>query len=88
MTSKLSALFYFARPYHSWERGSNENLNGILRQYIPKDKEFKYITGERLKEITYEINIRPRKRLGFMSPKEAIAFKNMKQFKKYMEKFK
>ena len=41
-----------------------------------------------MKEITYEINIRPRKRLGFMSPKEAIAFKNMKQFKKYMEKFK
>ena len=88
IAKELGIKFYFARPYHSWERGSNENLNGILRQYIPKDKEFKYITGERLKEITYEINIRPRKRLGFMSPKEAIAFKNMKQFKKYMEKFK
>ena len=88
IAKELEINFYFARPYHSWERGANENLNGIVRQYIPKNRVFKYMTAKKLEEITLNINERPRKRLGFLSPKEAKSFRNIKQFKKYIKRFK
>jgi IS30 family transposase len=61
---------YFAYPYHSWERGTNENTNGLLRQYFPKKYDFNLITEEELKHIVKKLNDRPRKRLSFKTPKQ------------------
>ena len=82
IAKELGIDFYFAKPHHPWERGANENLNGLIRQYIPKGISFEYITHQYIEEITLEINQRPRKRLGFLSPKEAQAFRKIKQLKK------
>jgi IS30 family transposase len=60
--------FYFADPYSPWQRGSNENLNGLIRQYIPKSSCFSEITEERIKEIQTKINNRPRKRFNYENP--------------------
>lgn len=60
--------FYFAKPYASWQRGSNENLNGLIRQYIPKKTDFDTITDEYIQKITHDLNHRPRKRYNFESP--------------------
>lgn len=62
---------YFATPYHSWERGSNENLNGLIRQYIPKGENMDWVNQARCDAIARELNDRPRKRLGYLTPKEA-----------------
>ena len=56
----LDAEFYFAHPYHSWERGANENTNGLIRQYIPKGTDFSELTDEMLAEIEWKLNHRPR----------------------------
>jgi transposase, IS30 family len=80
IADKLAVDFYFARPYHSWERGSNENLNRLVRQYIPKGTDFNLITDEYIKFVEQRINDRPRKRFGFLSPnqvlKQKVAFIN------------
>lgn len=60
--------FYFANPYSPWERGSNENLNGLVRQYIPKRMDFTELTDERILEIQNKINNRLRKRYSYESP--------------------
>src|SRR3989344_2280815 len=60
---------YFAYPYHFWERGSNENTNGLLRQYFPRSLDFNLITPEELAAVVRRRNDRPRKRLGFKSPR-------------------
>jgi len=60
--------FYFANPYSPWERGSNENLNGLVRQYLPKKSDFNNYTEEQIKEIETKINNRPRKRFGYETP--------------------
>ncbi len=60
--------YYFARPYHSWERGSNENLNGLVRQYFSKGSSFSSITEQRIKEIVLKLNSRPRKRFNYQNP--------------------
>ena len=60
--------FYFAKPYASWQRGSNENLNGLIRQYIPKKTNFDTITVDYIQKITDDLNHRPRKRYRFESP--------------------
>jgi transposase, IS30 family len=65
---KLEIDFYFAKPYHSWERGSNENLNGLIRQYIPKKTDFNLISHQYVKYIEEKLNNRPRKRFGFNTP--------------------
>lgn len=65
--------FYFATPYHSWERGTNENTNGLIRQYIPKRSSMQYVTQARCSDIALRLNNRPRKRLGFLSPIEVFA---------------
>jgi IS30 family transposase len=63
---------YFANPYHSWERGTNENTNGLIRQYLPKRVSMKGVTQHRCKAIALALNIRPRKRHGFKSPAEKL----------------
>lgn len=60
--------YYFAHPYHSWERGSNENLNGLVRQYFPKGSDFANITNERILQVQNKINNRPRKRFDYETP--------------------
>jgi len=63
---------YFAYPYHAWERGTNENTNGLLRQYFPKSYDFNLITPEELEHVVRKLNNRERKRLGFLSPKRVF----------------
>ena len=62
--------FYFAAPYHSWERGTSENTNGLIRQYLPKRQSMAHITQRHCSRIAQKLNNRPRKRLGFLTPKE------------------
>ena len=61
---------YFAQPYHSWERGINENTNGLLRFCFPKSMSFAHLTQERLDEAVKLLNTRPRKRLGYKTPEQ------------------
>jgi IS30 family transposase len=68
----LGSTGYFARPFASWERGSNENFNGLLRQYVPKKRQMASITDEEIKMIENRLNNRPRKRLGFRTPAEVF----------------
>jgi len=63
---------YFAHPYHSWERGTNENTNGLLRFYFPKSMSFAHLTQEQLDQAVLEINTRPRKRLGYRTPAQVF----------------
>lgn len=69
---KLSSTGYFARPYCSWQRGSNENFNGLLRQYVPKKRSMSTVTDEEITMIQNRLNYRPRKRLGFKTPHEVF----------------
>jgi len=68
----LKAKFFFARPYASWERGTNENTNGLLRQYFPKERDFSTITQKEIDFAVLELNHRPRKTLGFKTPHEVF----------------
>lgn len=72
ITEHTGGDVYFARPYHSWERGLNENTNGLIRQYIPKGANFDDYSDEELNMIQLELNSRPRKRLGFSTPIENL----------------
>jgi transposase, IS30 family len=73
VTAKLGMKCYFARPYASWQRGTNENMNGLVRWYLPKGTDFSKIDKEHLKLIEYLINSRPRKCLGYKTPLEVAA---------------
>ena len=64
--------FYFANPHHSWERGSNENVNGLIRQYLPKGKSMKQLTQQQCDAIAEKLNTRPRKRLNYKTPEECF----------------
>ena len=64
------ARFYFATPHHAWERGTNENTNGLIRQYLPKRQSMASITQYDCNDIARKLNRRPRKRLGFRTPEE------------------
>lgn len=68
ISEALEIDFYFANPYSPWERGANENLNGLIRQYIPKSTSFEEISAERIIEIQEKLNNRPRKRFNFETP--------------------
>ena len=68
----LKSTAYFADPFASWQRGSNENFNGLLRQYIPKKRPLSTVTADELKMIQDRINHRPHKRLGFKTPYEVF----------------
>ena len=61
---------YFAHPYHSWERGRSENINGLIRRFLPKGTDFKDLTKSDILMIEDMLNNRPRKRLGWLTPNE------------------
>jgi IS30 family transposase len=69
---RTKVAFYFARPYHSWERGSNENANGLIRQYLPKGQSMAGLSQHQCNAIARKLNTRPRKRLGFRTPLECF----------------
>jgi IS30 family transposase len=71
----LDIDYYFAKPYHSWERGANENLNGLIRQYFPKKYNFEDIDEQQIKTVVNTLNNRPRKRFGYKTPNEIFAEK-------------
>lgn len=64
---------FFATPYHSWERGTNENTNGLIRQYLPKRTSMKHLTQAQCNAIASSLNNRPRKRHGFRTPLEILS---------------
>jgi IS30 family transposase len=72
ISESLNIDFYFANPYHSWERGANENLNGLIRQYFPKKTDFSTITDAEIQRVEDKLNNRPRKRLNFETPLESM----------------
>lgn len=72
IAKSLGMNVYFAHTYHSWERGTNENTNGLIRHYFPKGTDFATIPDERIKEVEKKLNTRPRKRLGYKTPQEVF----------------
>ena len=72
IAEKLAAAFYFAHPYSSWERGLNENTNGLIRQYFPKHCDFTTITDEEVRQVQQRLNSRPRKTLGYQTPHQVF----------------
>jgi IS30 family transposase len=72
LNQALGCGSFFARPYHSWERGSNENMNGLLRQYFPKHERGQQINSDKVRFVQDELNRRPRKTLGWKNPMESF----------------
>lgn len=72
IAKRLDVDFYFARPYCSNDRASNENMNGLIRQYVPKGTSMKRLTDEEVRQIEMKLNTRPRKRLDFKTPEEYL----------------
>lgn len=72
IAAQLQARIYFAHPYASWERGLNENTNGLVRQYFPKKYDFTRITNAQLQRVAERLNNRPRKTLGYRTPNEVF----------------
>lgn len=70
--NELGLLCFYAHAYSSWERGCNENLNGLIRRYLPKKTDFNTISDDDIKKIEYLLNSRPRKRLGWKTPYEVF----------------
>jgi len=77
---KLETKIYFADPYSPWQRGLNENTNGLLRQYYPKKCDFLSVTAKQFKDVIASLNNRPRKRLGFRSPCECFPCRRVLHF--------
>jgi len=69
-TQELDIDFFFTHPYSSWEKGTNENTNGLLRQYFPKGTDFNIISDDTISTVENELNNRPRKCLNYKSPIE------------------
>ena len=67
---RTATRFYFATPHHAWERGTNENTNGLIRQYLPKGQSMARLTQHDCNAIARQLNRRPRKRLGYRTPEE------------------
>ena len=76
ISNKLGVKVYFAHPYCSWERGLNENTNGLIRQYFPKKTSFVNITDDDIELVVRKLNSRPRKTLGFATPEEIFYARN------------
>lgn len=74
ISQAIDSKVYFSKPHSPWQRGCNENFNGLLRQYLPKKMSFASVTQQQLNEIMNEINNRPRKRLEYASPAELFQF--------------
>ncbi len=75
LSEQLGAPVYFADPYCSWQRGTNENTNGLIRQYLPKGLDFRTVTAERVALVENLLNNRPRKTLNYRTPYEVMAKK-------------
>jgi len=75
LTRRSGLQVYFADPYASWQRGTNENTNGLLRQYFPKGTDFTRISHRQVARVEQLLNERPRKRLGYRTPTEVLAVK-------------
>ncbi|MBC8481341.1 MAG: IS30 family transposase [Planctomycetes bacterium] len=68
----LRIKVYFADPYSAWQRGLNENTNGLIRQYVPKGSDVRILTDEQIQHLMLRLNNRPRKSLGFLTPNEVF----------------
>ncbi len=79
ISGDLNIDFYFAIPYHSWERGANENTNGLIRQYFPKGSSFENVTNQQVKYVQHKLNNRPRKKLNYLTPNEYLSINLQKQ---------
>ena len=79
IAEKLEAAFYFANPYHSWERGLNEHTNGLIRQYLPKERAFTSLSHKEVAMVQNRLNHRPRKVLGYRTPYEVFFAKMVKE---------
>ena len=77
IAKEMGIDFFFARPYHSWERGANENYNRLIRQYFPKGTNFEKIAFGDVRKVQNALNNRPRKRLNFFTPKEILEKSNL-----------
>lgn len=95
LTNSTGMDVFFAHPYSSWERGTNENTNGLIRRFFPKGTDFNNITIQQIKEAQNNLNNRPRKVLGYKTPNEKlseeipfseITFGSLKSQKSYSEK--
>lgn len=73
ISQSLDSAFYFCTPYHSWERGLNENTNGLVRQYFPKGLDFATISNDNVQYVEDLLNNRPRKTLNYQTPNEVFA---------------
>ncbi len=76
IAESLKANFYFAHPYASWERGTNENMNGLIRQYFPKSCDLSTVTDDEIQKAMDRLNNRPRKCLGYRTPNEVFFSKS------------
>ena len=72
IANTLDADFFFADPYSSWQRGTNENTNGLVRQYFPKKTDFSPLSNDDIQHVTHRLNNRPRKVLAFRTPYEVF----------------
>jgi IS30 family transposase len=72
LSKALGLEVYFAWPHRSWQRGTNENINGLLRQFFPKGTDFSRISHQEVARVERLLNERPRKRLGYRSPAEIL----------------
>lgn len=72
ISKSLNTDVYFAHPYHAWERGLNENTNGLIRQYFPKGSDLTRLTKQQIQEVQNRLNHRPRKCLGFRTPEQVF----------------
>ena len=72
IADRLQLKFYFAHPYAAWERGTNENTNGLLRQYFPKKQDFQFVSNQAIEQAMSRLNFRPRKCLAFRTPFEVF----------------
>ena len=78
IAKSLSLSVFFCHAYHSWEKGTNENMNGIVRRYLPKRSSLENVTQQDLDDIAEELNDRPRKILDYQTPKEVLLFEMKK----------
>jgi transposase, IS30 family len=86
-TKHTGAVVYFAHPYSSWERGSNENTNGLIRRYFPKNTDFNKLSENQLKEVENMLNNRPRKILGYYTANEKMNEERLALIRGYSDNF-